>query len=239
MDQVQRLEIFKAQVRNVRALRSAMRQVHRSANRALRLNDKASSEAFTRIYAMLFCAWAEANFSKVIHTPYGFTLDEIDQINHAKTNGISVAWKKCVELGAGRLDAKRGRFKPNTIQTLNSAIDSHVLDPSLIRNKLAHGQWVAALNRDNTALNPEMTNSLNQLNLTHIGGWIECHQILADIVEHLIESPKKTFVRDWYRYVLELEERMKAAEERTLQDHIAKLLDKDQRTGAAKKRSGQ
>jgi hypothetical protein len=136
MDYDSKLSVYRAQVENVKSLHKAMRQVHRSINAGLRDNDQTAVEAFTKIYALLFCAWAEANFSKVIHTPHGFELDEIDQINRAKMKGVSDAWKKCADLGLRHLDSKRGSFQPNAKQKLNVAIDNYVLDPSVLRNRL-------------------------------------------------------------------------------------------------------
>ena len=215
-----------------------MRQVHRSINAALRANDQLTVQAFTKIYALLFCAWAETNFSKVVHTPYGLDLDEIAQVQAAKDIGIAVAWKKCVQLGLRHLDAKRGNFKPNARQRLEAAIGDHVFDPSLLRNKLAHGQWVTALNRDNDAIQEEYTTKIKELDVVKIGGWIAGHELLAGLVEHLIESPKKTFIRDWYKYVVDLEHEMIEAERKTLKEHVTKLLAKDERTGAHVKRRG-
>jgi hypothetical protein len=236
MDQQSKLNIFQAQVANVRSLKTAVRQVHRSINEALRQNDKPRVDAFTRTYALLFCAWAEANFSKVLHTPYGFDLDEIAQVQAAKNNGIAAAWKKGVALGLNHLDAKRGSFKPNAQKKLETAIDAHVFDPSLLRNKLAHGQWTVALNRDNDAVQQDLTAKINDLDIVKIDAWIKGHQLLADVVEHLIESPKKAFMRDWYEYVVNIESQMIEAEKRTLQLHVKMLLEKEEATGAKAKR---
>jgi hypothetical protein len=238
MDQQAKLQIFEAQVANVRSLKTAMRQVHRSINEALRQNDKPSLDTFTRIYALLFCSWAEANFSKVLHTPYGFNLDEIAQVQASKVHGIAVAWKKCVELGLNHLDAKRGSFRPNTQKKLGTAIDAHVFDPSLLRNKLAHGQWMVALNRDNDAVQAELTAKITDLDIVKIDGWIKGHQLLADVVEHLIETPKKAFMRDWYEYVVDIENQMVEAGKRTLQLHVKILLEKEKATDAKVKRHG-
>jgi hypothetical protein len=64
------------------------------------------------------------------------------------------------------------------------------------------------------------------------------HKLLADLVEHLIESPKKAFMRDWYRYVVDIEAQMIESEQRTLQEHVCRLLEKDRATGAQAKRRG-
>jgi len=189
------------------------------------------------MYALLFCAWAEANFSKVLHTPYGFDLGEIEQVQAAKNDdGIVAAWKKCVELGLRHLDAKRGSFKPNAQKKLTEIIDGHVFDPSLLRNKLAHGQWVVALNRKNTAVQADLTARIAALDIVVIAAWIEGHALLAQLVEHLIESPKKAFMRDWYQYVTKIEEKVVEYEKRTLDEHVKRLRAKDSITNAKNKR---
>lgn len=209
-----------------------MAQIRRAINSAIRSNNQAAIDAFTKIYALLFCAWAEANFSKVLHTPHGFSFDEIAQVQAAKANGIGQAWKSCVQLGLRHLDAKRGSFLPNTQQRLERAVDKHVFDPSVFRNKLAHGQWIHALNRDNDALQPELTAKLADLHVVAVGGWILTHEKLANLVETLIESPKKVFMRDWHKFIVELDEAIEQAESYTYAEHVKRLLDKDNRTGA-------
>jgi len=234
MNQEQRLAIFEAQTQNVRGLKSSMKQVHRSINAALRSDQTATSEALTKVYALLFCGWAEANFSKIIHTPYGFELDEIVQIKQRSGDdgkmvkrSVVEAWRKSVDLGLRHLDAKkRGSFQPNTKKKLFDAIDTHVFDPSLLRNKLAHGQWVVALNRNNESVQQDLTNKIAHLTIVDLMAWIQAHQLLADMVETLIESPKKTFMRDWYGYVDEMERKMVEAEQRSLEEHINRLKSK-------------
>ena len=73
---------------------------------------------------------------------------------------------------------------------------------------------------------------IKNLDLVVISGWIKNHELLTNLVENLIESPRKAFMRDWYQFVVDLEEQMKIAASRTLQDHVARLHDKDARTGA-------
>jgi hypothetical protein len=76
---------------------------------------------------------------------------------------------------------------------------------------------------------------IKNLDLVVISGWIKNHELLTNLVENLIESPRKAFMRDWYQFVVDLEEQMKIAASRTLQDHVARLHDKDARTGAKAK----
>ncbi len=239
MDQHQRLEVFQAQTSNTRGLRTAMRQVHMLINAAYRRNDEPGVKALTKVYAFLYCSWAEASFSKMVHTPYGFELDEIVQVQAAKDNGISNAWKTCVTLGLRHLDAtKRGSFQPNAKQRLETAIDAHVFDPSVLRNKLAHGQWIVALNRDNSSVNLEMTAKIADLDLVTIDGWIKANELLSNMIEALIESPKKAFMRDWYQVVSELDEKLKIAKSRNIAEHVRRIRGKDAKTCDSKGRRG-
>jgi hypothetical protein len=210
-----------------------MGQVHRAVNVALRTGQQPPVEALTKVYALLFCAWSEANFSKIVHTPYGFDLHEIAQVQVAKSNGIRAAWKKCVELGLQKLEAKRSSFRPNVRQRLEVAIDRHVYDPSLLRNKLAHGQWAIALNRSNDALQDELTKEIAGLDIVRIGSWITIQTLVAEMVECLIESPQKAFMRDWYSYVSSLEQAIESAESRTLDAHLRILQAKPKRQPVA------
>ena len=74
MNNADRLQIFHAQTDNVRMLNQARTQIKRAINSALRKGDKTSSQVHTKLLALVFCAWVEANFSKLIHTPSGFTM---------------------------------------------------------------------------------------------------------------------------------------------------------------------
>jgi len=146
MDEQERLSIFQAQTKNVRALHQAWKQINRQINASLLNNDNVSREINTKLLAVIYCALAEAVFSKLIHTPYGLTLNEIDQIKKVGKRGVKFGWTKCAELAVRRVDGAKPNHPPNALQKLRTLIDKFIYDPSLIRNKLAHGQWRVALN---------------------------------------------------------------------------------------------
>jgi hypothetical protein len=75
MDNAPKLAVFQAQVENLRASESSIRHVRRGINTALRGNDLPVSISFTKLYAVMFCAWAEAIFLKLVRTPHGFDFD--------------------------------------------------------------------------------------------------------------------------------------------------------------------
>jgi hypothetical protein len=194
-----RLDIYKAQVENVRSLDSAWKQLNRTINDALRTGSDASLETHAKSLVLLFCAWSEATFSKLIHTPHGFTDDEIGQILREYKKSLEDGWKKCIELGLKKVasDPKRSNDIPNISQELTRIIQEYVISPRIVRNKIAHGQWRIALNRQNTSVNEDITESIQDLDAVEITKWYEVHRYLADVVEVLIESPDRVFHRDY------------------------------------------
>jgi hypothetical protein len=228
MDEAQRLDIFRAQTKNVQKLNQVRKQINRTINYALRKGDTTSAEIHTRVLALIFCAWVEAQFSKVVHTPYGFTLDEIRQIKEIyQCNGAGVGWETCVELGLRKVvNSPKSNYIPNVRQKLFRIIGEYVVEPSLIRNKIAHGQWEIALNRENTAINNELSNKLHNLDTVSVNIWFDVHSYLAEVVEVLIESPDRAFHRDYWVHVTNLEEFVREAANLNLAEKIKRLQKK-------------
>lgn len=173
----------------------------RHANQALRLGNSEELDMHTKLMALLFCAWSEANLSKLIHTPYGFELSEIDDIKSAWRLNIEAAWLKTIELGL----AKVATPPPNASQQLRSLVKDFVVEPAGIRNKVAHGQWSVALNARGTNLNPDLTNELARLSIVDIQVWFRSSTLLSEVVEALIESPESAFHRDFATKLSDLE----------------------------------
>jgi hypothetical protein len=208
MNEKQQLDIFRAQTQNVRKLDKAKTQINRTINNALRKGDMLSVEIHTKALVLVFCAWVETQFSKIIHTPYGFTLDEICQIKKVyKSKGVEEGWKKCVELGLRRIPkSTKSNYIPNVQKKLYEIIREYIVEPSLIRNKIAHGQWVTALNIENSEINKDFSKKLQDINVISIEIWFGVYFYLAEIIEALIESPNKAFHRDYWVCVNKLEE---------------------------------
>lgn len=228
MNQNSRLAVYQAQTKNVQEIDKVRKQINRAINDALKRGDKNAVQALTKTMALVFCTWVEANFSKVIHTPYGFSLDEIQQIKKAyKENGVEKGWEKCVELGTLKASKRRNsNYIPNIRLELKKLIQKYIVEPSLLRNKIAHGQWTVALNRENTAENKELTNSLSALDIVIISKWFKVHEHISQIVENLIESPDKAFHRDYWIELTELKEFIAKTENWSLEQKINKLKQK-------------
>lgn len=225
MDYSASLKVFQAQTENVRTLNQAIKQIKRAINYSLRVGDRNSADVHTKLLALTFSAWAEARFSKLIHTPHGFNLDEIHQIKIThKQNGLEKGWEKCLELAFKKVStSSRSSEIPNKRQEIFRIIKTYIIEPSLLRNKVAHGQWKVALNRDNDAENPEFTNKLKNLDIISVSIWLQAYEFLARIIEDLIESPNKAFRRDYWLHLTKLEAFLDMARNWTLESKITKL----------------
>ncbi len=227
MDNAGRLAVYRAQTENVRMLNQARTQINKAINNALRKGDIVSSQVQRRVLALVFCAWVEASFSKIIHTPYGFTLEEIDQIKRVYQHfNLETGWKKCIELGLRRIsNSRKSNYKSNIRQKISSIVDDYVVAPSVIRNRVAHGQWKKALNNDNTAVNNSITNELDDLDAVVISKWFRIQEYLLSIIETLIESPNRAFHRDYWQEIAKLEDFLKESKKLNIDAKI-KMLQK-------------
>lgn len=206
MDEQTRSDIFHAQCDNVRALSVVWKQINANINRHYTKDQVALAERETRLLAIIYCALAESIFSKLIHTPNGLTLADIEQIKAVQSaRGVKDGWLKCVDLALARVEAQRGNYLPNVRQTLRRLITSYIFDPSLIRNKLAHGQWCTALNRESTAINAAITAQIQSLDIVELYRRRTALDSLSAIVEDIIESPNRAHMRDYWPRITEFE----------------------------------
>ncbi|WP_295545360.1 hypothetical protein [uncultured Pseudacidovorax sp.] len=217
--------IFSAQVRNVRNLNSSWAHLLRSINRDLSDGNESSTRAHTQLLGLLYCSWAEAAFLKLIHTPRGFDDQLIKQIQrYKKDRGITEAWRKCLELGLMRVpNSKVAGDLANIRQTLNRFIGTYIEEPALLRNKMAHGQWVVALNRENTAVNVELTRKIEELDVVQLSILKNATQVLIECIELLIQSPHRHFRSSIWEFVCRHDEQLNEQSKWTLKAKLAQL----------------
>jgi hypothetical protein len=194
MDRTVQLEVFRAQTLNVRRLASAIGLVRRTIHGAMRRGDQQTEEAHCLMYGLLYCAWLEALFLKLVHTPHGFSLEEIEQLSRTQDkDGMHAAWRHCVELGLRHVPGVQAGDVANMRQTLQRLLKTYVEEPAVLRNKIAHGQWQVALNRQRTAVNPSVTAQLALLDIVTIDKQRFVAGHIVAIVEALLESPERHF----------------------------------------------
>lgn len=227
MDEQQRVAVFDAQTTNVRELEKAWAHVNRQINVLILQKNHKSVEITTKLLALIYCALAESLFSKLIHTPSGLTLAEIEQVKGAiNANGIKSGWLKCAELAVQRVQGAKSNHGHNVLKKLSGMIEQFIFDPSLVRNKLAHGQWSVALNRDNTAINSEITKEIEDHTVVELYRRKHALEKLAVILEDIIESPNKTHHRDYWTHLTDFEEKQKLLAGWTFEKKVAQLFEK-------------
>lgn len=230
MDKQQQLAVFQAQTENVRELETAWKHVNRQINALILQKNPKGVEATTKLLALIYCALAEAIFSKLIHTPYGLELAEIEQVKaESNSDGVKAGWIKCAELAMRRVGGAKSNHRPNVLQKIRSLIGEFIFDPSLIRNKLAHGQWSVALNRENTAVNADITNSIREHSVVELYRRKHALEKLASILEDIIESPNRAHFRDYRSHLDVLENKQKELAEWTFERKVDGLLNKKAR----------
>ncbi|WP_169170593.1 hypothetical protein [Acidovorax sp. SRB_24] len=217
--------IFSAQVKNVRDLNSSWVHLLRTINRDLVSGNQTSLKTHTQLLGLLYCSWAESAFLKLIHTPRGFDGSTIRQIQqHKKDNGIAEAWKKCLELGIMRVPAaKAAGDLANIRQSLTRLVVTYIEGPALLRNKMAHGQWVVALNRENTAINSDLSRKIGELDVVQLSVMKNATEVLMNCIELLIQSPSKHFRSSIWEIVSRHDEQMLEQSKWTLEGKISQL----------------
>lgn len=226
LDQSRREAIYEAQCANVRALVSARRQIKSKINEALKSNKDYQAETLTKTLAVVFTAWVEASFSKLIHTPNGFDLPQIATVKTAAGNNVVSGWEKCIDIAMQAHKSDQSGFDQTDRNRLKSAVDILIKSPSEIRNKIAHGQWINALNSKNTDINPAATQTIADLSIVQLDMWFDCQSKLTVVVEHLIVSPNKAFIKTYRSHMDQLEAMQSARSSWTLESKRSRLKQK-------------
>ncbi len=222
------LIIYQSSVANVRELRKQRKTLTRLLNKAIKNNDRQSFGVLTKLHALLYSAFAETCFLKMIHTPYGFSQDLINQVTSQRN--LEQQWLKCLELAFVRIDsmANKGEIQ-NKKQILLRYITQYIIEPSQVRNKIAHGQWAVALNSENTNKNDITTQKISSLDIVKINILFQVYEKIGQAVEDLIESPHKAHFNFFYQHMVELEALVEKTNSWTLESKINVLKEKKKR----------
>ncbi|WP_019053045.1 hypothetical protein [Sphingobium xenophagum] len=182
--------LYKAHVKNLRAVDTALERMQRELNASLSRCDDTTSDALLKTTMLLLGAWAENRLRKMLFEPNGFTSAERQQIISAGPQ-IEI-WKAALEQGF------RKRYQipfANISQTLpftpraRYAALLNIIDDDLrpiieLRNKLAHGQWVRPLNSENDDYSPALTQQMNGENAHSV----KCKHRLLEYLSQIIHD---------------------------------------------------
>jgi hypothetical protein len=200
-------DLYVLQSQNVRRLKQVQDNLVKDINFSIKRNDVFQIEIKTKLLALLYCTLSEAQYIQIVHTPNGFSSSEIERIKGGKQKNIEEGWKLLLDLAMDKVGdwnnvpdllAKRDR--------LWKVISEFIIAPSLLRNKIAHGQWEFALNRNNDAENKELTIQLKSLNVVDIIKGFNVHQYLALIIRDLVQSPRKGFHNNYWSNLTSMEQ---------------------------------
>lgn len=227
MDRSKQLIIYRAQVINVDALGKAFVHTNRNINFFIKRNNQPAIQIETKSLILIYCAWVEASLSKLIHTPHGFQLCDIQDIKAIqKQKSIMHAWKKTLDIAIGKVNTISSIEKTRISSDIYSYINQYIKEPSELRNKLAHGQWIEALNSPNTDVNTTVTNALSNITCVNIALWKKAFEYLINIIEFLIESPDNYFSSNYSKLILEIKTNLSKKSHFKYEDKVAILLSK-------------
>lgn len=191
-------------------------------NRYLIKNDSFQVGIKTKLYSLLYSALSEAQFTQIIHTPFGFTYQEIVKIQSERS--LVDSWHLLLDLALKKVgDWQTNQDLALKRDKLKALISEYIEKPQELRNKIAHGQWVFALNSKNTNDNPTTTQRIQELDVVKISIWFEVHQYLCFIIRDLVQSPNLTFHHNYWINYTELESFIVKSNSWTLEKRIENL----------------
>lgn len=225
MDNQEIYDLYVLQSKNVRRLKQVQKSLIKDINFYLQKNDDFQVEIKTKLLALLYCTISEAQFIQILHTPSGFSFAEITQIKNQRS--ITECWKLMIDLAMNKVGYWQNIADLNGRRTkLHEIIETYIEEPHGIRNKIAHGQWIHALNSNNTKENEELTQKIGGLNVIVLTIWAEVHQYLALIIRDLIQSPQVGHYNLYWVNLVELEQFLQKSSTWTIQKRKERLQKK-------------
>jgi hypothetical protein len=132
-------------------------------------------------------------------------------------------------LGLKRLVTKRADKQVSDIRSkISQILERYVAGPSVLRNKVAHGQWVIAINRSGDGVNLDVSQQLKEVNVVVLTRWHIAVVELCAILRLLIESPNKAFRPNYYFAIESHVKKVRETKEWTLEKRVAQLKLKQQ-----------
>ena len=200
-------------------------------NDSIRNKSNCDIDLLTKLYVLLYSAYAETSFQKLINTPDGFEESIIVEIN--KQRNIEEKWKKCIEIALKNINDLNKGSLANKKKRLEKILKDYIIGPSLMRNKVAHGQWSKCLDNKCDAVNNEMTSKLKEIDFVRVDILFEIYSIYQQCIQDIIISTK-THYRDYYSLLCKLEEYIEKTKDWTFDTKKKKILESKKMLGYKK-----
>lgn len=218
--------LYEIQTHNVRELNKAWKETTRLINESYRLKNTRAAALQTKLLALLFSAYVEAIFSKLIHTPYALSETEIDGLKAKFKNNSFDGWKRCLNTMVAKI-ASKNESEKDTIRTeVSDILTTYIKKPTELRNRLAHGQWSIALNSNNTHKNAELTDKIDELDVVRLEIYKKSFDLVALIMEDLVESPNKAHIEQYSFRLAKFNSQQAKMAQWTLEARLNKLAPK-------------
>jgi hypothetical protein len=226
--------LYKAHVKNLRAVNTALERVFRELNGSLARGDHITADAFLKTGMLLVGGWAENRLRKLTYEPNGFSTAEQTAIRGS--NSQLDAWKVALELGFRKRYAVPNAQLLTTLpitarsyyQTLSGVIENELKPIIEARNKLAHGQWSRALNSENDDFSPIHMALINGENAHTVKCKMRILESLARLIHDLVAG-NHAFERDFDDHFRNLENAKRDISTRSYDDWLQSMQAKFQR----------
>lgn len=212
---------------NVRHLKKVEKNLTMDINHYLLKGDDFKVRIKTNFYSLLYSSLSEAQFLQILHTPKGFSYLEIQKIQ--KKRSIVDKWICMLDIALSKVgDFNIDADIANKRNHLIDVIKTYIEKPQTIRNKIAHGQWVCALNSANTKENVATTAAVKSIDVVEISRWYTVHQYLCFIIRDLVQSNMGTFNESFNKNYASLDAFLTKSASWTMQKRIDDIKKKYQ-----------
>jgi hypothetical protein len=192
--------VYVLQSENVRYLGKVKKNQLPELNCCIKKKDDFGLKAKTTMFALLYSAWSESQFVQIQNTPNAFFPREIEDIqSETRSHGIVAGWVMLIDIAFSKVgDIDKSSDLQIRHESILKRIKEIIEQESIIRNKIAHGQWVNALNRKQSDESP-ITERIDELDYVKIDRLFEIHKLLGVILRDLVQSPKNGFHQNYWQ----------------------------------------
>lgn len=222
--QEQIFNVYVLQSENVRYLWQVKVNQLRDLNDCIKSKDTFNLKAKTTMFALLYSAWSESQFVQIQNTPNAFFPREIEDIQlQTSSHGIVAGWRLLVDIAFSKVgDIDKNSDLQKRHESIWVKIKDIIEQESIIRNKIAHGQWINALNRQQSNESP-VSEKMEELDYIQINRSFEIHKLLGVILRDLVQSPKNGFHRNYWRDTEKLLNYSEQTKKHNVKDKLALL----------------
>ncbi|MBP5551250.1 MAG: hypothetical protein J6X93_04300 [Bacilli bacterium] len=197
--------------KNVKVLEQTRRVIKRLLNDALVAKNEMQLKALTYEFALLYAAYTEAYFLKMLHSENCFPSDDyiyailFFDTKKQQERSYEQQWEKCISEGFKVITNNNNLGEiANKKKIVTELVKKYIIENREIRNKIAHGQWEVALNSKTTAVKNDMTNEINKLDFVKIDLCFDLYKKIINIVLMLLQSPYRGHYNNFYKDVEEV-----------------------------------